>query len=524
METASDHARQAGARLLAVLVLAVALAAPVAAQAAWFRAETDRFIVYSQGREEKARNLAVKLSAYDAVLRIMNPGAAQRPPTRKLEVYLLSGPAEMKLVVPDAPQNIGGFYTTSAMGLFAFAYDDPKFFGADDVLFHEYAHHFMRENFPAAYPAWFSEGWAEYFMTTQITPSGAKVGAYNEGRVSNLLWADWLPMETVLSKDPSELTEDEQAMYYAQSWFLMHWLRSDEARTVWANKASAAIAVGVDPVKAMQDATGMDMAKLTFVLKRYTKLPMLVITNPTKPAQVTVTALPESASDLLLPNARLSLSDASENDTAFLAEVRRRAARYPRDRLAELTLARAEFMFGDVAKAEALLAPYLVAEPANVELLLLAGEGQLNAAQRPSADLLQRTRAARPYLGRAYQLDKGDYRVLLNYAQSRSVEAAYPTDNDIKVLLEARVLAPSVERTSIMAGSALLKSGRRDEAVKILTPIANSPHGGRMWAYARALVAGKSLDEADAAASGADVLTAPPQLPPAPKGRPPRAG
>ena len=41
------------------------------------------------------------------------------------------------------------------------------------VLFHEYAHHFMLQYAPAAYPAWYVEGFAEVVSTASFERKGA---------------------------------------------------------------------------------------------------------------------------------------------------------------------------------------------------------------------------------------------------------------------------------------------------------------------------------------------------------------
>jgi hypothetical protein len=160
--------------------LAGALAAgmlwPSMASADWLRAETDRFIVYSRGREAPLRSYAAKLMTFDAVLRAMSPTPKQ-PLDRKLEVYLVGSQSELRRVRPNLPSTTRGFYTAGVRGTFAIAASGgADGVDTDDVLFHEYGHHFMLENFPAGYPGWFIEGWAEYFMATEIVGETVKVG------------------------------------------------------------------------------------------------------------------------------------------------------------------------------------------------------------------------------------------------------------------------------------------------------------------------------------------------------------
>lgn len=195
-------------------------------------------------------------------------------------------------------------------------------------------------------------------------------------------------------------------------------------------------------------------------------------------------------------------------DPAFLADIRARTARHAGDRTAELTLARAEYVHGDVAVGDAILERWLAAEPQDVKLLRLTGLGHLVAGERDPARRLERFRAARTPLSRAYRLDDRDYRILYAFAISRMVEPNFPTENDVAALMEARAMAPAVQTTSIMAGAALLRRGDRERAQKVLAPILNNPHGGPMPAQARALLEGKTL--AEAAADGASAEAEPP--------------
>lgn len=261
----------------------------------------------------------------------------------------------------------------------------------------------------------------------------------------------------------------------------------------------------------------MDKKALTSALRKYHKLPMYKFPDfALDEPQVTISSMPPSADDFLLIGLRLAGADPRQPDLALLADVRRRAARWPGDRLAELTQARVEFLYGEVAAGEAIVKRLLDLDPKDVEVLLLAGNGQIAASLREGADQAARLRKARGHLIQAYRLDKADYRILLAYSFSRQLEPGYPNDNDVNALLQARGLAPSVQQSSVMAGAALLQLGRREQAVKLLSIVGNDPHGGPMSAQARALIEGKSLEEAAQVAAAEDDAPPPPQTP-APK-------
>jgi tetratricopeptide (TPR) repeat protein len=502
------------ARLLLSVLGVLALAGP--AHAAWIRAETDRFVVYGQGNERMVRDFATKLTTYDWVLRVFHPSTKDRPVGTKVQVFLLSSEGELRRVRPWSRKYTQGFYSAMNEGVFAFAVKNGGGLGSDDVLFHEYAHHFMLENFPVAYPAWFIEGWAEYFMTTEITKDQVKIGNYNQARAYAIFNDVWLPWDDLLSKTTAETRPERANAYYSQAWLLTHYMRSDEKRAAQLDQAIRAIADGKDPVKSFQSATGMTVPELNAALKRYQKLPMIGVGNPNLAPQMLVTALPKSADDLLLDEMRLVLAPTGRVDADFLAGIRRKAAKHPGDALAERTLARAEFVMGDVAAGEAIMRRRLAAKGDDVEDLLLSGSGQIMAGMRNGDEREARYRAARPLLAKAYQLDKDDFRTLYAYALSRSIEPSFPTDNDLAALREARLLAPAVEENSFRLGVALVQKGRRDEAAKVLAPVLNNPHGGRAASMARALLNGERVeagDVDDATADDGDTEPTPPAKP-----------
>ena len=89
----------------------------------------------------------------------------------------------------------------------------------------------MYRNFPGAYPAWFREGFAEFFMTATVTADGrATVGRSSPMRIQTLNSVRWLPMGEVLSSGFDETRRTQRAAFYAQSWLLMHWVLTDPER------------------------------------------------------------------------------------------------------------------------------------------------------------------------------------------------------------------------------------------------------------------------------------------------------
>ncbi|KQW83078.1 hypothetical protein [Brevundimonas sp. Root1279] len=466
-------------------VLALAFSAP--AHAEWRRAESPNFVVYSQSGEAELRRYVRNLEIYDYVLRIRMGLPTDRAAGRKLPIYLVGSRQGLVQINLKTGQNVAGTYFPVAEGIFAAAIRDES----QDFLLHEYFHHFsFQMGSTANYPGWLREGLAEYFMTAEIKPGSVAIGGYNEGRVYALFETTWLPLEDLLRKTPHDLRrQDQRANYYSLSWLMTHWFMSDEGRRGQLLAYLADIHDGGDPVEAMQRATGLTLTELRQQLRNYRRLSVMTYTAEFPQPEITITTLPRSADDLLLIAQRLKVGVDEDKREETAALVRRLAARHPDDSFAQLQLGHAELHFGDAEAGEAVLARLLEREPDNIEALQLMGDRYIDlAGDRPEeADVL--LRRARGYLARAYRVDEAQYYTLYLIARTRVGQAGYPNENDLVTWDRAFALAPQLSSIRIGFGSALMGAGEFDEAITVLTPLANSPHGGTAAAAATLLVA-----------------------------------
>lgn len=467
------------------------IAAPQAAQARWLKAETERFAVYSDGGEAELRTFATKLATFDRILRFRH-GVDERSSERKLAVYLVRGPQQLQRIAPRIGYGVYGFYRATPRGIVAVAIRDDRGFGADDVLFHEYTHHFMLEYFPVAYPAWLIEGYAEYFSTMQVTPEGVEIGRYNNLRAGLLKQVNWIFLGDLLTRPPSDFRGEKIDAYYGQSWLLTHYMMMDDTRVRQLDTAVRAMAEGKPAVAALEAATGKRVGVLNEELRQYFRGKLLYrrMKNPLfDEAPMTVVELPPSADQFLLEWVSLSGPMTNNDGRALLRTVSSRAKGFQDDQLADLTTARAELRFGDLDDAEAILARRLKNHPKEAESLWLMGEVQLARGDRDKSRQAEFYKAARPYLAQAFAADGSDFRVLYSYARSRSLEAGYPDENTLNSILLALQLAPSVDALRLAAGEGLLERAQKAEAIAVLTPLANSPHSAARRARAAALIA-----------------------------------
>jgi YD repeat-containing protein len=193
----------------------------------------------------------------------------------------------------------------------------------------------------------------------------------------------------------------------------------------------------------------------------------------------------------------------AESKAAVLADIRARAARYPGDAFAELALARVEIELGDPAVGAATLKKRLAADPRDVEALALEARRLIAAGDadtsRQQADYDQ----AGALLAQAFRLDPTRYQTLFAFAESRRLDPHYPSDNAMQALLVSFKLAPQVATIRLETARALIARNKPAEAVAILTPLINDPHGGGSSEAAKALLKGvDGTAKGDKAASG----------------------
>lgn len=500
-------------RRLAAVLLGVLVATgwgASAAQAKWLRAETAHFVIYSDGPESNLRWFAADLEDFDALLRTAHGLDPAAPPARKLDIYLVAGSNDLSRVMPGASDTLAGVYRANLGDIYAVAIRGER--GSSHgqrFLFHEYVHHFMLQNFHAAYPAWLVEGYAEYFGATRIEPNRIEIGVAPEGRARNLTSLPWLPLSQVAGlapPPPGEGGRSARAMFYAESWLLTHYMLSDPARKARLADYTVAVSGGADPVTALETALGMDLTAAEKTLRTYLRsTPGIRYDRPERaPVSLTLTVLPPSADALLLEGQRLKSGVPKAEQAAFLQLIRDRAARFPDDRLAQLTLARAEVTFGDRSAGEAILTRRLAVDARDVDALWLMALSRLFAGNADRANRAALYAEAGPWLGKAFAVDPNRYQILFDFAQSRSLTPGYPSDNTLTVLLKAHDLAPQVAPVTLGTARALMKRGRFDAAIALLTPLANNPHGGALAGVAQRLIAqarqGQAAAVGDAAA------------------------
>ncbi|WP_447757435.1 hypothetical protein [Sphingopyxis fribergensis] len=499
----------------------VASASP--AEAKWLRADTDNFIIYSEGSERELRDFAEKLERFDATLRNRFKIEGGKDPN-PLTIYLVESASDAsRLASGRSGSFIAGFYVPSPEGSFAVSNrEDYVIKGtpqSQQTLFHEYAHHFMKRFLPGAFPAWFIEGFAEFYSTVDFTKEGkAEIGKPAHGRAIGLLTMPKIPAETLLFKRPQEMRNAGQAdVYYGRAWLLTHMLFSDPARIAQLGSYIDAIDHGVDPTKAATDSFG-DLAKLDQDLDRYMKsrLGHRMTNEPIAIAgSITVTTL-APAQDAIVPLHLERLSaDSDERLIKTRDGLRKLTEKYPGDTAVWFEFAMAEWRLGDEkrdkAAARAAVDKALAIDPEHVRANVLWGEMLAAAAEGEKGAGAADWNAVRKPIILANRTNPDDPVPLYGYFKSFVEQGIQPPSIAIDGLARAFQLAPENIETRVSYAFALAAQGEFGRAINLAKIVAFDPHdGGKgenlidQLEAMRARAEGEAADESAAAAPKTD--------------------
>lgn len=488
---------------LALLLLFVA--APL--QAAWRVAESAHFIIYSEDDAASLRVFAEELERYDAALRFLQRMRQTTDShTNKLTIFQVSNVVAVQRMLGGRGANIYGFYDGRAGNSIAFV---PRRAGTGQrgdldertVLLHEYAHHFLFRNFQAAFPLWFSEGYAEFNATARFVADGSvDLGLPAQHRVAGLFYMAPLSLATMMQADQRKLSAEGLEGVYAKGWLLTHYLNFARERTGQLDAYLAAINKGKPSLEAATSVFG-DLRTLDRELDRYKRTRMSYLRVPAHRIAIGPITIHElsAGANAIMPVMMQSRRGVDEKSAkTVLSEARAAARPHPEDPFVQLALAEAEIDAGNLAEADQAADRVLAKEPANVRALVFKGRvavAGLKGVDKPSAEAW---RAARRWFTRANRAEPGAPEPLIHYYASFRAADEKPTANAVAGLRSAAALAAEDDGLRLMLGYQMLKDGNGPEARAALVPVAYNPHGGELAAFAGRVIA--AIDQGGAEA------------------------
>ncbi|QGP80216.1 hypothetical protein GL174_07800 [Sphingobium sp. CAP-1] len=480
--------------------LAVATLAMGTAHAAWFQARSRHFIVYSEGKDEKLRGFAERLEKFDFLLRTVT-GITDPEQGSPVKVYLLSNDGKVKALARNP--NIGGFYTTSDRTAFAVLSregKDSQFdFGAEEILFHEYTHHFMLHHFPAAYPAWYVEGFAEFFSVVKFPKNGSiEFGHIPIARVPGLVLGQPYPLKQLFARDTEGLGARDGDRYYGTAWLLTHYYRQHKSsRQAEIKRYLTDLAAGVPDIHPPSYFDG-GLDGLEKDLKAYMRQRHYIAVLTPKEMKIdaiTVSLLDPAQGDLIEDELRLINHPRTEDLPGIVTAIRTTAARYPGSAYALALLAEAEWAAEqkDAALADADRA--VAIDPASSRAYAVRAQALLEKAH--DSDKAEDWKAALTSIVRANRADTEDPVPLALFYRYHAMRGGKMPDLGYDGLYKAFTLLPQSPEYRFNFAHAMAIKGDYKAASILLDPIAYSPHGSEMRDNALRLKAGFDAQAAE---------------------------
>lgn len=496
------------------------------AHAEWLEATSSHFIVYADNNAAEIKRQAEQLERFDQVLRYFHHVPSNpEDEANKVTVYVVADDDAVKRLcgAGNGCRNVAGFYEPRVTGSVAFT---PK--GGFDtsnaldlqpriVLFHEYAHHFLLGNYAAAYPAWFSEGYAEFASTAQVTEDYVQIGGAANHRAYSLFMGKSLSVEQLFTPRTKPMNDEETESLYARGWLLTHYIMFNTDRRKQFAAYLDALNKGTPSLDAARQAFG-DLKAMNRAINAYlaaSTLPATRIPIDKLPA-VTVSVRALAPGEKAMIGLRMQ-SDRGVNRTTaqpLFARANAIAANYPRDPVVQGWLAEMAFDAGRDDLADAAADRALAADPKSEQALVYKAQIALRRAHDAKAKDAAVWQAARSWILKANHLDPNDAQALLLFYESFELADQPPTASAIQALDRALELVPQDPGLRFAVARQAIVDGKIDDARHTLQPLAYDAHAGpnnpaaQLVALLDAGLKGKAALEAADKAGGEKAATA----------------
>ena len=476
-------------RILIAAFFAFILAVPAHAQT-WFEAETAHFIIKSRSDEAETREFAAQVERFDRGLRFLNgldENHVEESRANKPVIYRFGDYNDMARMAGAPGSGIAGFFISRAGRSVSFVptrgyttnnsrerrgpvRDNPT-----EVLFHEYTHYFMMQNFPAAYPRWYSEGYAEMLSTMRFLDGGAfHLGDPPQGRAFQIFQMQDFRLHEMLDSN-HRLSGRDAFQHYGTGWLLAHYLSFDIEREQTLRRYLVALGNGADSLTTAREMFG-DLRELERTLDRYKEgqFPGYEVRpNITTEPTVTTRQLTEVEVDLINHEMRLQAGVTRSAAAGVASSLRNLTERHPNSSAVYRWLAEAEYDARNYVASEQAAARAIELDATNIDAFLYRAMAAIEMAKTEPGYLA----AARQHLSAAATLDEYDPRSMILYYQTHYDETnGQPPEHAIIALEQALDNAGSDTAYRLMLGRQLVMEERYNDARIVLLPALFTGH------------------------------------------------
>jgi tetratricopeptide (TPR) repeat protein len=479
-------------RLTNYAALAFLALAPAAARAAeWHAYDTTHFIIYTKSGEQEAERIATGLETIDGLMRMASAISDKMEPI-KVRIYEVDNDGDVEAALGLSDSGVAGFYDSNILGPFLVTPHTTTFHSGDFtpelVLHHEYAHHFMLQYFPAIYPQWYVEGYAELIGSSKIQADGQVAYGMPAKHRGDEINVNWLPLQELFLKPPEKIVYFDT---YAQGWAMTHFFTFSNERAAQLRAYFNALNAGKSPADAAR-ALG-DLGQLNREARAYVtagsfvhKLvrvpiskPVIKAVHPVSDAEAAL--IPET---IAFRDTELSLyrkAGDREHERHLretnLEHIRDKARLYSNDPYALYLLAEAEYTFGNYPQSEAAADRLLGLNPNHVRGLVVKSLNVARAATGLSgAARAAKAKEARDLALRANKGDPNDPLPFVAFYQSYHLAGLTPPPAAVEGLASASATMPDNSEFRQLLVDELEAEKKWALAIATLQPIANDPH------------------------------------------------
>lgn len=466
----------------------------------WFRAESQRFIVFSDAEQDDVTQLLDNLEKLDHLLRIYTQPirqAEQKEP--KLTLYYRSRPSILSEIDGSVPADAVGLYSSCTSGVEGFAIhlervtslgdqqlDKSRLNDTLSYAFEAYARHFLYRHTNIRIPASFIDGFAQYFSSVRFSENEMIVGRapravahylkfLDEGRHYSLEYSDVLQGNLANAHNYAG-DAGVRLEFEGKSWLLMHYMLSSDDKRKRLNRYLALVDSGASATIAFERAFDVKTSDMGTVMWRYSLhgVEALRVAYPSiSPARVSFRTLPRAAGEFVMADAALRSCPDRRAGEALLKKVSALAARFPDDDLARLTLSRAQIDWGSPQDALPALNAALKGDDTDFEAQYLLGVANLRLAERNVSDAKRSyLDAAQRHLRQARELRPQSSEAALAAFRAEVAANDEPSGAALQGLISTWHSAREVDTLGRSAALAYAYAGNADEAYRTLASLA----------------------------------------------------
>ncbi|NJM49537.1 MAG: hypothetical protein HC843_00390 [Sphingomonadales bacterium] len=466
-----------------IIVAVSALVFTSPALAEWWRAESDHFVVFSEGKQQEALELAQRMERVDMAMRAMQNMPKDEDPV-PVTIFRFGDTDDIGRLAGS--RGVAGFYRPSSNGAVAFIparkprsrglgarSDDDQGLDPEIILAHEYGHHFMLQNFPANYPAWYVEAYAEVYGTVDIQPKGVfRLGLPATHRANQFLYDENFPAKKLFSP-PSKLKPSDSRHFYSVGWLLAHYLTFTDKRPGQLTEYLKLVNGGKTSMAAAEIAFG-DLEKLSQEVRKYQDTALGAIEFVPNNFQEPVISARKltAAEEAAIPHVIKSSRGVTKSTASSVAErIRSVATTYPDDKFVLDALIEAEFDAKNFTASDAAADRALAIDAKNSKALLYKGMVRIEMGEKDSAQYAE----ARPYLVKAFEADNHNaLSLILNYLSYYKAGETIP-ESAILGLEKGYKLSPYDPYSRILLARQFLNERKGELARYVLGPLVQDP-------------------------------------------------